>query len=67
MIGNGPFIGGAQPAVADIKVHITEKALSVGTYDDVPTTVLKPFARLNAVAQGIANHPAVLGWYAPKA
>ena len=67
MIGKGPFIGGAQPAVADIKVYIIEKALSGGTYDDVPTTVLKPFAQLNAVAQGVASHPAVLTWYAPKA
>jgi prostaglandin-H2 D-isomerase / glutathione transferase len=66
MIGKGPFIGGAQPAVADIKVYIIEKALIGGTYDDIPTTVLKPFARLNAVAHGVANHPAVLTWYAPK-
>jgi prostaglandin-H2 D-isomerase / glutathione transferase len=67
LIGSGPFVGGAQPAVADIKVYIIEKALSGGTYDDVPTTVLKPFIRLNAAAQGVANHPAVLNWYAPKA
>ena len=66
LIGHGPFVGGAQPAVADIKIHMIEKALSGGTYDDIPTTVLEPYARLKAVARGIANHPAVLAWYAPK-
>jgi len=66
LIGKGPFVGGAQPAVADIKIHMMEKALRAGTYDDVPTTILDPFARLQAVARGIANHPAVLAWYAPR-
>ena len=66
LIGEGPFVGGAQPAVADIKVYMIEKALSGGTYDDIPTTVLDPFDRLKAVARGIASHPAVLAWYAPK-
>ena len=67
LIGEGPFVGGAQPAVADIKVYMIEKALSGGTYDDVPTTVLDPFDRLKTVARGIASYPAVLAWYAPKA
>ena len=66
LIGHGPFVGGAQPAVADIKIYMIEKALSGGIYDDIPTTVLEPYARLKAVARGIANHPAVLAWYAPK-
>lgn len=66
LIGQGPFVGGAQPAVADIKIHVIEKALSGGIYDDIPTAVLEPFARLKAVARGIANRPAVLAWYAPK-
>jgi glutathione S-transferase len=66
LIGEGPFVGGRQPAVADIKIHMIEKALGKGTYDDIPTTVLDPFAKLMAVARGVANHPRVLAWYAPK-
>jgi len=66
LIGHGPFVGGAQPAVADIKIHVIEKALSGGIYDDIPTMILEPYARLKAAARGIANHPAVLAWYAPK-
>ena len=65
LIGVGPFVGGARPAVADIKVYMIEKALSGGTYDDIPASVLDPFDRLRAVARGIASHPAVLMWYAP--
>jgi prostaglandin-H2 D-isomerase / glutathione transferase len=65
LIGEGPFVGGARPAVADIKVYMIEKALSGGTYDDIPVSVLDPFGRLRAVARGIASHPAVLMWYAP--
>lgn len=67
LIGEGPFVGGAKPAVADIKVYMIEKALSGGNFDDIPTAVLSPFDRLKAVARGIASHPAVLAWYAPKA
>ena len=66
LIGPGPFVGGAQPAVADIKIHMIEKALSGGIYDDIPIKILEPYVRLKAVARGIANHPAVLAWYAPK-
>src|SRR5260221_11229668 len=40
LIGKGPFVGGEQPAVADLKIHIIEKALSGGAYDDIPTTIL---------------------------
>lgn len=67
LIGDGPFVGGTSPAVADIKIHIMEKALSGGTFDDIPMTVLEPFTRIRAVARGIANHPAVRAWYAPAA
>ena len=66
LIGKGPFVGGARPAVADIKIHMIEKALRGGTYDDIPTAVLDPFVPLQAVARGITSHPAVLAWYAPK-
>jgi glutathione S-transferase len=66
LIGQGPFVGGAKPVVADIKIYMIAKALSGGTYDDVPATILDSFFRLKAVAAGIASHPAVLAWYAPK-
>lgn len=66
LIGQGPFIGGAKPAVADIKVYMLERALSSGIYDNIPATVLAPFKALKALAAGVANHPAVLAWTARK-
>jgi glutathione S-transferase len=67
LIGQGPFVGGAKPAVADIKIYMIDKALRGGTYDDIPTTVLDRFGRLQAVTKAIAAHPAVLAWYARSA
>lgn len=66
LIGEGPFVGGARPAVADIKIHVLARALSNGSFDDIPTTVLDRFARIGAVASGVANHPAVEAWSASK-
>jgi glutathione S-transferase len=66
LIGEGPFVGGSQPSVADIKVYMIEKALSGGTYDNIPATVLDPFDGLKDLARGIASHPAVLAWYSLK-
>lgn len=66
LIGQGPFIGGAKPAVADIKIYMIARAIGAGTYDDIPATVLDPFGKLKAVAAGIANHPAVLAWSASQ-
>lgn len=66
LIGEGPFVGGARPAVADIKIHVLARALINGSFDDIPTTVLDRFARIGAVASGVANHPAVEAWSASK-
>ena len=67
LIGEGPFVGGAKPAVADIKIYMIEKALSGGVYDNIPATVLDRFDRLKVLAQHFAKLPAVLAWYAPRA
>lgn len=64
LIGDSPFVGGPRPAVADIKIHMIEKALRAGNFDDIPTTVLDPYARIHNVARGVASHPTVQAWYA---
>ncbi|SPH17468.1 hypothetical protein DEA8626_00991 [Defluviimonas aquaemixtae] len=64
LIGDSPFVGTTQPAVADIKIHMIEKALRGGNFDDIPTTVLDPYARIQVVAHGVASHPAVQAWRA---
>jgi glutathione S-transferase len=66
LIGEGPFVGGTRPAVADIKIHILARALNNGNFDDIPTTVLDGFARIDAVSSGVASHPAVVAWSASR-
>lgn len=64
LIGQGPFVGGERPGVADIKLYMADRWLGSGVLDDIPKDVLDHCPRLEAVARGIATHPAVLGWYA---
>lgn len=64
LVGTGPFVGGERPNVADIKLYMADKWISSGVIDDLPKDLFDPCPRLKAVAQGIATHPAVVGWYA---
>lgn len=64
LIGEGPFVGGERPGVADIKLYMADRWISSGVIDDLPKELFDPCPRLKAVARGIASHPAVQGWYA---
>jgi len=64
LIGQGPFVGGERPNVADIKLYMADKWISSGVIDDLPKDLFDTCPRLKAVAQGIATHPAIVGWYA---
>jgi glutathione S-transferase len=64
LIGDGPFVGGDRPSVADIKLYMVDKWISSGSVDDIPRDLFDPFPRLKAVADGIGGLPAVVAWYA---
>ncbi|MCB1990332.1 MAG: glutathione S-transferase family protein [Geminicoccaceae bacterium] len=64
LIGQGPFVGGERPGVADIKLYMAHRWLGSGVLDDIPKDVLDHCPKLEAVAKGIATHPAVRDWYA---
>jgi len=64
LIGDGPFVNGARPGVADIKIHMVCNWLSDGRIDDIPRNLLDSCPKLKAVASGVQNHPAVVAWYA---
>lgn len=66
-IGAGPFVNGAGPGVADIKLFVLEQALADATFDHVPADLLAPYPRLIAAARGVGAHPAVRAWYARTA
>lgn len=63
-IGDGPFVGGDRPSVADIKLYMVHNWISQGLLDGIPADLFAPFPKLGAVARGIKSHPAVVGWYA---
>ncbi len=63
-IGDGPFVAGAKPSVADIKIYMVDKWISSGGLDDIPADLLDLNLKLKALARGIATLPAVAAWYA---
>jgi glutathione S-transferase len=63
-VGTGPFVGGARPNVADIKLYIVERWISSGSLDDIPSDIFDPYSRLKALVGAVRTHPAVVGWYA---
>jgi glutathione S-transferase len=64
LIGAGPFVAGARPSVADIKLHMIDRWISSGALDDIPAETLDAFPRLKALSEAVRSHPAVVAWYA---
>ncbi len=60
----GPFVGGEKIGVADIKLYMIVGWIKKGILDHMPTDVFDRFEKLEAVYQGVKNHPAVVAWYA---
>ena len=60
----GPFAGGAQISVADLKLFIVMGWLKKGVLDHVPPDVLAPFERLERLFASVKDHPRVVEWYA---
>lgn len=66
-LGEGPFVGGARPGVADIKLYIVERWISSGALDDIPADVFDPLPRLKRLVDGVRALPAIATWYAVPA
>lgn len=67
LLGDGPFVAGARPSVADVKLYMVDKWISGGALDDIPTDLFDPYPRFKAVARAVATHPAVVARYATGA
>ncbi len=63
-LGDGPFVGGDRPSVADIKLYMIHTWISRGGLDGIPADRFDAYPKLTAVADAIRNHPAVVAWYA---
>ena len=62
LIGDGPFVGGASPGLADIKLHVLHKWICSGILDHIPADTLDRFPRLTRAAVAVAAWPAVVAW-----
>jgi glutathione S-transferase len=60
----GPFAGGNEISVADIKLFIVLGWLKGGVLDHVPTSVLDGYPKLLALHEAVKQHPKVAAWYA---
>jgi glutathione S-transferase len=60
----GPFVGGSEISVADIKLYIIVNWFKSGVLDHVPTDVFSKFPKVEGVWDSVKNHPKVVEWYA---
>jgi len=59
----GPFAGGDQISVADIKLFVVVGWLKKGALDHIPTDVLDHCPKLLALFENVKSHPRVVDWY----
>jgi glutathione S-transferase len=60
----GPFVAGQHLNVVDIKLMQIVTTFKTGALDHIPTDVLVPFAKLEAVYEAVGRHPKVVEWRA---
>jgi len=63
-IGEGPFVGGSDLSVADLKVYMVVNWIVSGVIDDMPTDIFAPYPKLTALHAAVKQHPDVKSWYA---
>jgi prostaglandin-H2 D-isomerase / glutathione transferase len=63
-IGEGPFFGGAQVNVVDLKLHMIVRWLGGGGVDHIPATIFAEYPKLNRLNAAVAEHERVKDWYA---
>lgn len=64
-IGAGPFVGGDEPGVADIKLFIVCRWIGGGVLDDIPADCLGGFVRLQHLVESVGRLPEVARRYEP--
>ena len=59
----GPFFGGNDLSVADLKLYIVMNWIKRGTVDHIPVTSFDSYAKLSALFDAVRNHPKIVDWY----
>jgi prostaglandin-H2 D-isomerase / glutathione transferase len=60
----GPFFGGDEISVADLKLFVLMNWFIKGALDHVPTTIFEGSPKLMALHAAVADHEGVKSWYA---
>jgi glutathione S-transferase len=60
----GPFVGGAQLQVADLKLFVISTSFRRGAIDHIPADVFTEFKKLDALFDAVTQHPKVAEWRA---
>lgn len=63
-LGAGPFTGGNQVQVADIKLYMVVRWLTSGVVDHVPTSVFDHCPKLLRLFRAVGEHDGVRAWLA---
>lgn len=62
----GPFFGGANLNVVDIKIFVTLRWFISGSLDHIPTTIFASYPKLMRVFEAVREHESVKSWNAIK-
>jgi len=59
----GPFFGGNDLSVADLKLYIVMGWIKRGVIDHIPTSSFDAFPKLSALFDAVHSHPKIVEWY----
>lgn len=63
-LGDGPFFGGAQLNVVDLKLHMAVRWFASGVVDYIPATIFDGFPKLKRLYDAVRDDARVKSWYA---
>jgi prostaglandin-H2 D-isomerase / glutathione transferase len=63
-IGQGPFFGGAELQVVDLKLYMAVRWFAGGKVDHIPATIFSAFPKLNRVHDAVRDDERIKAWYA---
>ena len=62
-ISGGPFFGGAELNVVDLKLHMAVRWFIGGAVDHIPATIFADYPKLMRVHDAVRDHAGVKSWY----
>lgn len=66
-IERGPFFGGDEIHVVDLKLHMAVRWFNSGKVDHIPATIFSDFPKLNRIHDAVRDHAGVKAWNAKQA